>query len=98
MVTGQPVASLMMRDASASIHDLSTLAAVKTVPPLTTPGNVQPMGPVHSKCFAISATVVPTASGVAGSRSQQSKSIGDEMPLLGVDDGTLNASATDIDT
>ena len=67
MVTGQPVASLMIRDASALIHDLSTLAAVNTVPPLTTPGNVQPIGPVHSKCFAISATVMPTASGVAGS-------------------------------
>jgi hypothetical protein len=36
--------------------------------------------------------------GRCGLRREQTKTIGDQMALLGVDDCTLDASATDIDT
>ena len=40
-------------------------AAVSTVPSRIAAGKPTPMGPVHSKCFASSATVPHTPSGVA---------------------------------
>ena len=41
-------------------------AAVRTVPPTTTDGNVQPIGPSTPSCSTSVATVADTASGVAG--------------------------------
>ena len=49
-----------------SIQDLSTLAAVRTTPSATTPGNVMPTGPVQSKRLTSSLTTAATASGSAG--------------------------------
>ncbi len=48
------------------IHDLSTFAAVRMTPSTTTPGNVMPTGPVHSKWSTSLATTSAIAFGVAG--------------------------------
>ena len=52
--------------ASRSIHVLSTFAAVRTVPPATTPGKVAPMTPDQLNASTSSCTTSVTASGVAG--------------------------------
>mmetsp|Transcript_29545 Transcript_29545/g.40795 ORF Transcript_29545/g.40795 Transcript_29545/m.40795 type:complete len:229 (+) Transcript_29545:375-1061(+) len=50
--------------ALAPIHSLSMFAAVRTVPHgRTAAGNPTPRGPVQSKCFAISPTVLLTPTG-----------------------------------
>ncbi len=51
---------------SSPIQAGSRLAAVIVTPFTTTPGNVMPTGPVHSKFFTCCATTAATASGLAG--------------------------------
>ncbi len=66
IVTGCPIRSLSSFRASVSIQPLSTLAAVRVMPPVTTPGNVMPTGPFQSKWPTTSATPSATLAGVAG--------------------------------
>ena len=65
-VTPAPSALSNSPAASVSIHDLSTFAAERTVPPITTPGKVAPTGPVQPNDCTTSRTTSVTASGVAG--------------------------------
>ena len=61
-----PIALPNSPAASVPIHDLSTFAALRMVPPITTPGKVAPVTPVQPNDCASSLTTSVTASGVAG--------------------------------
>src|SRR5271155_3922871 len=76
----------MISWASVPIHFLSTLAAVRTMPSVTTPGYVTPSGPVQPNSLTTAAIVLATAEGVAGCAAVQ------------VDDAALDATAADVDT
>jgi hypothetical protein len=64
--TSPPMAVANSPAASVPIQDLSTFAAVRIVPPVTTPGKVMPVGPVQSNDLATSCTTSATAVGVEG--------------------------------
>ncbi|MDX6341338.1 MAG: hypothetical protein QOH87_1476 [Trebonia sp.] len=64
--TSVPIALPNSPAASVPIHDLSTFAAERMVPPITIPGKVAPVTPVHPNACATSLTTSVTASGVAG--------------------------------
>ena len=64
--TSVPSALANSAAASVPIHPLSTLAALRMVPPITTPGKVAPAGPLKSNDLATCRTTSVTASGVAG--------------------------------
>src|SRR6185312_7126052 len=66
-VTCWPLSSLLKNSlALQPIQPLSTLAAVRTTPPVTTPGYVTPTLSVQPNSRTTAATVLLTASGVAG--------------------------------
>ena len=75
----------------------SMCAAVRTVPPTTTAGSVQPIGPSPPSCSTSVATVADTASGVAGLRCLEpdpaGRGAGAEVDVRGLD-----ARAADVDT
>ena len=64
--TSVPIALPNSAAASVPIHVLSTFAAVRMVPLITTPGKVAPVTPVQPNDCATSLTTSVTASGVAG--------------------------------
>ena len=64
--TSVPIALPNSAAASVPIHVLSTLAALRMVPLITTPGKVAPVTPVQPNDAATSCTTSVTASGVAG--------------------------------
>ena len=66
IVKEQPVDFPKSSAAGAPIHFFETLAAVRTTPESTIPGNPQPTGPFQSKCRAISTTTEATDLGVEG--------------------------------
>jgi len=84
--------------ASVPIQDLSTFAAVRIVPPATTPGKVMPVTPFqpndprdfpHHVCHRL---------GRGGARSEDLLAFGQQPAGGHVDRGPLDAAAADVDT
>ena len=65
-LTSFPAALPSSARASSPIQAGSRLAAVRVTPPITTPGNVMPIGPDQLKSATSSLTAPATASGSAG--------------------------------